>query len=153
MTLRHLIHQDHVQLDMISRTKEGAIFELSDLLAQSGKILDLKEFIQDIKKREVLGSTGIGFGIAIPHAKSSFVIEPAIVFGRSIKGIDFDAMDFMPAHLFFMIAMPEEGVNLHLKALAMLSRHLMHESFRERLMDVLTKEDFFDLIKQMDQEG
>ncbi len=153
MTIHTMISFDAISLDLVSRTKDGVLFELAELLKFDHRISNLALFIEDIKKRESLGSTGIGYGIAIPHAKSSHVLEPCIAFGISIEGIDFESMDEEVAHLFFMIAMPEDGANLHLKALAMLSRHLMHEAFRDKLMKVETKEAFLNLIKQMDQEG
>jgi len=153
MTISTLISIDAISLDLISRTKDGVLFELAELLDSSKCISNLSLFIKDIKQRESLGSTGIGYGIAIPHAKSSHVLKPCIAFGKSLEGIDFESMDEEVANLFFMIAMPLDGANLHLKALAILSRHLMHEDFREKLWLIESKEAFLDLIKHMDQEG
>lgn len=81
-------------------------------------------------------------GIAIPHGKSSAVKEASIVFGRSNKGIDYDSMDGKPAHLFFLIAVPEESSDLHLRALSEISRKLMHNDVREQLFKAETFEDF-----------
>ena len=79
------------------------------------------------------------------------MIEPAIAFGRSPEGIDFDSLDGNPAHLFFMIAVPEDADNLHLQTLARLSRRLMHGSFRNELMKAGTKEDILRALSQMDE--
>lgn len=81
---------------------------------------------KDILKREAESSTGMGEGIAIPHAHDTAVKKPAVMFARSVNGVDYRSMDGQPAHLFFMIAAPEGGDNTHLQALAALSQVLMN---------------------------
>lgn len=149
MHIEDLIKEENVLLDFDADTKEEAIQHLAEALFTHHKIDDLDGFLKDIYERESITSTGIGFGIAIPHAKSSHVIIPSVVFARSVEGIPFDAMDGKDAHLFFMIAMPEDGTNAHLKVLAMLSRKLMHEDFRTSLRDVSSIDEALQLLHTM----
>ncbi len=93
---------------------------------------DKDAFTKDILIREEQSTTGIGDGIAIPHAKSAAVKVPAIAFGRSIAGIDYASLDGQPAHLFFMIAASEGANNDHLEALSRLATFLMDSNFREK---------------------
>jgi fructose-specific phosphotransferase system IIA component len=152
MKIRELINLNLISLDLNAETKDGVIFELADNLHKDYRIENLKEFINEINKREELGSTGIGFGIAIPHAKSKYVMMPSLAFGRSLKGIDYESLDGELASIFFMIAMPENGSNLHLKALSLLSRSLIHEEFRQSLLNAKSKQEVLDILKTIDKE-
>ncbi len=135
-----------INLELKSLTKEQVFKELTEMLLNDQRLTEVKGFIGDLKIRESLGSTGIGLGIAIPHAKSSFVEKPSLVFGRSTNGIEFESLDGEPAKLFFMIAMPETGSNMHLKALALLSRSLIHENFRNRLYKAKPNDDVIKIL-------
>ncbi|MBU1142683.1 MAG: PTS sugar transporter subunit IIA [Firmicutes bacterium] len=137
-------------MDLKSVTKDGVLFELAHSLYLENRVSDTKLFLNDVYEREEIVSTGIGMKIAIPHAKSKHVLIPTVIFGKSEKGIDFNSLDSKPAHLFFMIAMPDESANQHLKVLALLSRKLMHESFRESLMLAKTKEEVLALLYTME---
>lgn len=149
MNISEIINENLICLELMSPTKHSVIFELVQILEQENVITSTKSFLEDVIERENLSSTGIGYGIAIPHAKSRFVKKPALVFGRSEKGIDFQSMDHEKVYLFFMIAMPEEGSNAHLKILAELSRKLMKESFRDALMHANSKKEVLAyLIKE-----
>ena len=150
MKISTLTSTSLINLSLKSLTKEQVFTELTDMLLVDKRVTDAKGFIGDLKIREALGSTGIGLGIAIPHAKSSFVLTPSLVFGRSESGISFDSLDGEPAHLFFLIAMPETGSNMHLKALALLSRNLIHENFRNRLYKAKTNEDVIKILESID---
>lgn len=149
MQIDELIKPEDIVLDFDAQTKDEAMEMLANRLFSNHKIDNLQGFLKDIYERESITSTGIGFGIAIPHAKSSHVLIPTVIFARSVEGIPFDAMDGKDAHLFFMIAMPEDGTNAHLKVLAMLSRKLMHEEFREALFDVHTLDEALHLLHTM----
>lgn len=151
MRITELVNEETISEQLVSRSKHDVLEELALLLTYSGKVKGKDAFLQAIYARENEGSTGIGYGVAIPHGKSSSVIEPAIAFGRSPEGIDFDSLDGNPAHLFFMIAVPEDADNLHLQTLARLSRRLMHGSFRNELMKAGTKEDILRALSQMDE--
>jgi fructose-specific phosphotransferase system IIA component len=149
MVMKELINLSLINLILKAKTKQDAIEELATLLLDQDIVDDFKGFLDDIYAREAIFSTGIGYGIAIPHAKSKHVKKPSVAFARSDEGVWFDAMDSKNANLFFMIAMPEDGTNAHLKVLAMLSRKLMHESFREALLEAKTNEEALALLETM----
>jgi fructose-specific phosphotransferase system IIA component len=149
MNIKELIHLDLINLELKSTTKDEVIHELAGMLAKENHLFHLEGFIEDIYAREAICSTGIGYQIAIPHAKSVHVRVPSVVFGRKDEGIIYDSMDGDVSKLFFMIAMPEEGINSHLKVLAMLSRRLMHEDFRDALKEAKTPKEVLDLIYTM----
>lgn len=142
MTTRDMFSKERVKFNLSAVSKDEVIDELIDILAKDGKITDREEFKKAVLKREEEFSTGIGMGIAIPHGKSSTVREASIVFGKSNKGIDYESMDDMPAHLFFMIAVPEESSDLHLRALSEISRKLMHSEVRQNLLNAKSFEEF-----------
>lgn len=101
MKITELLTKDTVILDLQSTGKPEVIEELIEKLYEAGKITDKEAFKKDILARESQGSTGIGEGIAIPHAKSSAVKVPALVFGRSTSGVEYESLDGQPVHLFF----------------------------------------------------
>ncbi|WP_127836907.1 PTS sugar transporter subunit IIA [Clostridium prolinivorans] len=142
MTTREMFSKERVNFNLKGSNKDEVLNELIDILVADGKVTDKEKFKDAVLKREEEFSTGIGMGIAIPHGKSSAVKEASIVFGRSNKGIDYDSMDGKPAHLFFLIAVPEESSDLHLRALSEISRKLMHNDVREQLFKAETFEDF-----------
>lgn len=150
LTIQELTNLSLIHMDLKSVTKDGVLFELAHSLYLENRVSDTKLFLNDVYEREEIVSTGIGMKIAIPHAKSKHVLIPTVIFGKSEKGIDFNSLDSKPAHLFFMIAMPDESANQHLKVLALLSRKLMHESFRESLMLAKTKEEVLALLYTME---
>src|SRR5690554_1581011 len=152
MEILKIIKKEYMNLDLKAQSKHEVIEELVGQLDKAGVVKDLKLLTNDIKIRESLSTTGIGFKIAIPHAKSKHISEPAIAFGKSKNGIDYDSMDGLDAHLFFLICMPEDGGNLHLKALAKLSRNLIHEDFRDALEKSTTKDEVISILKDIDKE-
>lgn len=150
MVIQDLIQQRYIQLDLKVQTKQEAIESMAHILLKEKAIDDLTGFLKDIYERESIMSTGIGYQIAIPHAKSKHVMIPSVIFARSDEGIPFDAMDGRDAKLLFMIAMPEDGTNAHLKVLAMLSRKLMHQDFRDSLLEATSSEEVLKLLYTMD---
>ncbi len=151
MKISELIDLPLIKLSLEAKSKDQVIKELSNILLDNKRISDLKLFIEDVYEREALGSTGIGFKIAIPHTKSKYVTKPSLVFGKSVNGIEYESLDGDPAELFFLIAMPEVGANTHLQALALLSRNLIHEEFREQLLEAKTKEEVLKILKAIDK--
>jgi len=127
--------------ELVNNTKDSVLTEMVEKLALTDKLSNKEMFHKAVLEREAEYSTGIGMGIAIPHGKSSGVKEASLVFARSKAGVDFDSMDGKPAHLLFMIAVPEAANDDHLKILGTLSRKLMHQSIREALMNATTYED------------
>lgn len=126
MDIRSLLMKDIMITDLKATTKSEVIDEMVHNYYKHGIIDDEDLYKKDIIKREEEGSTGMGDGIAIPHAHDAAVKKPAVQFARSVAGVDYDSMDGQPAHLFFMIAAPEGGDNTHLQALAALSQVLMN---------------------------
>lgn len=126
MDIRSLLMKDIMIMDLKATTKSEVIDEMVHNYYKHGIIDDEDLYKKDIIKREEEGSTGMGDGIAIPHAHDAAVKKPAVQFARSVAGVDYDSMDGQPAHLFFMIAAPEGGDNTHLQALAALSQVLMN---------------------------
>lgn len=148
MNITELLSVNQIKLELTSKTKEDVIKEMVKVLDENGKLLDKDKYIQAVIDREKEFSTGIGMGIAIPHGKSSGVKEPALVFGRSMDGIDYESMDDEPAQLFFLIAVPEESSNEHLKILSQISRKLMHKELRESLMKASSAEEIIALLEK-----
>ncbi|WP_353947754.1 fructose-specific PTS transporter subunit EIIC [Sporolactobacillus sp. Y61] len=129
MKITDLMIERAMVMDMHARTKEEAIDELIASLEKNGRINDRATFKKMILKREAESSTGIGDGIAMPHAKTKAVNEATVVFGRSKEGVDYQALDGKPSYLFFMIAAPEGAADVHLQTLAALSRLLIDQDF------------------------
>lgn len=155
MRITDLMIKEVMIMDLKATTKAEAIDELIASLNKSGRINDPELFKEAIYKREEQSSTGIGGGIAMPHAKTKAVNEPTVVFAKSKAGIDFDSLDGAPAHVFFMIAAPEGAGNTHLRTLAALSKLLIDADFIEQLMNTKTPEEVTALFdaKQQDEEA
>ena len=152
MKITELLSKDTILLHMDGSQKEEAINQLVDVLYKADKIADRSAFKAEIIKREQLSTTGIGDGIAIPHAKTKAVKKAAIAFGKSVSGINYEALDNKPSHLFFMIAAPEGANNTHLDALARLSGMLMKAEVRYQLLTATTAEEIIEIINQYDKE-
>lgn len=152
MKITDLLTVETIVLDIKARTKEEVIDELARKLDQAGVLNDLKAFKEAIFAREAQSTTGVGDGIAIPHAKTAAVKRPAVAFGRSKSGIDYDSLDGKPSRLFFMIAAPTGADNTHLEALARLSSMLMDASFRARIESASTEKELLDMIRQKEAE-
>ncbi|MBY0096747.1 PTS fructose transporter subunit IIABC [Mesobacillus maritimus] len=152
MRITQLLTKDTILLSMNGKDKEEAIDNLVDVLVKAKKIDSREDFKAAILKREDQSTTGVGDGIAIPHAKTKSVKEAAIVFGKSKDGVDYQSLDGQPAHLFFMIAAPEGANNTHLEALSRLSGILMREEVRGKLMAAASENEVIDVINSYDEE-
>lgn len=138
--MKNIIDIDLIDLNLNCVNKEDVIISMANLLDKSGRLKDKEEYIKVVMEREELSSTGIGFGIGIPHGKSSAVRVPSLAFGRISKGIEWQSLDGEPVNIVFLIAVPEESPNEHLKILASLSRRLMDEEFVKKLKETDDKE-------------
>lgn len=136
---------------LASASKEGVLRELVRAIAQVEKQVDENRLMEILLERESLGSTGIGEGVAIPHGKSKEVKRLLASFGRSLAGMDFQAMDGKPTHLFFLLVAPENSAGTHLKALARISRLMKDNVFRKRLMEVNSGEEIYSLFSAEDE--
>jgi PTS system fructose-specific IIC component len=141
-----LINADLIQLNLQANTKQGVLKELIHLLHQQGRVSDPGQFFQDIMDREALGNTGFEDGVALPHAKSDAVIEPAVVIGVSRQGIDYGAEDGQPSKLFFMIASPQGSDNHHIEVLAELSAKLIEAGFIKNFLNAETSQQALELL-------
>ncbi len=120
MKLSKFCDENLVVFDLKATSKDKVIEELVALASASNMIKDYDELLADIKEREDLVTTGVGYGVAFPHAKTRSAKGIVIAFGRSNHGIDFDAMDHKPVKLFFLIAAPEDTIGAHLNVMARL---------------------------------
>jgi PTS system nitrogen regulatory IIA component len=153
MHLTDILRPEMVWTDLSANTKPEIIRELAHLMATNDRTLDENVVGEVLMERERLGSTGIQDGIAIPHGKVPGLERIVIACGRSADGIDFDAHDQKPTHLFFVLLAPEFAAGQHLKALARLSRLLKDSSFREKLMTSGDAKDFFKNIVEEDRKS
>ncbi|MCY9110365.1 fructose-specific PTS transporter subunit EIIC [Bacillus atrophaeus] len=152
MKITELLTKHTIKLNIESKEKENVIDEMVTVLDQAGKLNDRAAYKEAILNRESQSSTGIGEGIAIPHAKTASVINPAIAFGRSKEGVDYESLDAQPAHLIFMIAATEGANNTHLEALSRLSTLLMREEIRKQLLEAETEDAIIDIINAHDKD-
>ncbi|WP_114569818.1 PTS fructose transporter subunit IIABC [Exiguobacterium flavidum] len=151
MKITDLLTRDTIKLDLASTSKAGVIDELVDVLHGAGKLNDRNAYREAILAREAQSTTGLGEGIAIPHAKTAAVKTPSIAFGRS-TGIDYEALDGQPSKLFFMIAAGEKADNAHLETLSKLSVYLMDEDFRKSIYAAETKDSVIAAIERKERE-
>jgi len=150
--ITELLTKHTIKLNIESKEKENVIDEMVTVLDKAGKLNDRQAYKEAILNRESQSSTGIGEGIAIPHAKTASVINPAIAFGRSKDGVDYESLDGQPAHLVFMIAATEGANNTHLEALSRLSTLLMREEIRKQLLEAESEDSIIDIINQHDKD-
>lgn len=147
-----LLTEEVIIGDIASRDKAGVLREFSEVLFSAGKVGSAGAVLDVLTKREALGSTGIGDGIAIPHGKLSGIREIILAFGISRQGVEFDALDGRPSHIFFLLIAPEEAPSEHLKALARISRLLKSSLFREDLVRLSDAKGLLERIVQ-EEEG
>ncbi|MCY8859126.1 PTS fructose transporter subunit IIABC [Bacillus atrophaeus] len=148
--LTDIMSIDLIEPTLSGETRDDIIDEMIQKLSRTGMLHSESGFKQAIMNREQEGTTAIGMNIAIPHGKSDAVKKPSVAFGIKRSGIDWNSLDGSEAKLIFMIAVPKDsGGNQHLKLLQMLSRKLMDDSYRERLLSVQTKEEAYKLLDEI----
>lgn len=147
-----LINEHLINLDLKATRKEEVFTEMARLLASQGKVSDEQAFIKDLWAREELGNTGFEEGVALPHAKSAAVCNPAVAIGISRNGIEYGAEDGKPSHIFFMIASPDGGANHHIEVLAELSGKLIEEGFIAQLLAAKSPADALALLLAKKEE-
>lgn len=146
MKITQLLKLDSIELGVKVSTKEEAIDTLVGLMDRGGRLTDKAGYKEGILAREALGSTAVGEGIAIPHAKVAAVKEPGLAAITVPDGVDYEAFDGSPANLIFMIAAPDGEADTHLEALSKLSTLLMTPGFKDALIGAETKEAFLKVI-------
>ncbi|MCJ7499913.1 PTS sugar transporter subunit IIA [bacterium] len=151
MKLLDYLTENDVLSQLHASTREGIIKEMVAHLKESGKIDDPEELVNILLDREMLGSTGIGHGVAIPHGRLRGLNEILLVFGRSPEGVDFDAHDGGPVNLFFLLVAPEDSAGLHLKTLARISRLVKNPECRKSLLESDDRDTLYHTIEEEDQ--
>lgn len=152
MRIIDLLKKDSISLNASPKSKSEAIDMLVDLQVNGGNISDKDEYKKGIIAREEHGSTAVGEGIAIPHAKNKGVKAPSLAAMTVPDGVDYEALDDEPSNLLFMIAAPEGGGDVHLDVLAKLMTILMDEDFRAKLLAAADKNEFLKIIDDMETE-
>jgi len=151
MNIVDILDRRAVKASLSAKAKPEVLRELLDALVASGGVEgEPSEVLEGLLAREELGSTGIGYGVAIPHCKSESVSRLVAACGRSAEGVAFDALDGKPAHIFFMLVGPKGSAGAHLKALARMSRLLKDASFRGVLAEADTDEALYAAIQSAD---
>lgn len=151
MRIVDLLSKDSIRLNASPKSKAEAIDMLIDLQVKGGNIKDKEEYKKGILAREEKGSTAVGEGIAIPHAKSEAVKAPSLAAMTVPAGVDYEALDDEPSNLLFMIAAPNDG-DVHLEVLSRLMTILMDEDFRQKLLSAKDTDEFLKVIDDMENE-
>lgn len=151
MKILDVLKKESIISNLKSRDKKGILEELVAPIALITEI-NHKDLVRVLMDREKLGSTGIGGGIGIPHGKLKQLETLALGFGLSRKGVDFESMDNLPTHIFFLLVTPENSTGLHLKMLARISKILKHDNFKEKLLNAANGDEIFSIIKEEDDE-
>lgn len=154
MKIIDFLSKDAVKISLDSTAKKQVLEELVDQLVKARKIkkdINIRgRIVKSLIERERAGSTGIGQGIAIPHAKSDKIKNVIIAFGNSMNGVEFNSLDGEPAYVIFLMIAPRKSSGLHLKVLAKISRLLKDKFFRLELKDAKTPEDVIKIIERED---
>ena len=147
MALVDLITKEVVKVPLTSRDKTGVIDELVQLLVDAGKVTNRDEVLDAIHKREAMGSTGLEFGIAVPHAKTVAVKEMTMSIGIAPQGIEFDAMDGKPSTLFFMILAAPDQSGPHIEALAEIAKLSKSKAVLNALIAAASADEVVDIFR------
>ena len=150
MRITEFLSPDAVIADLSARSKPDVLRELSVALNHAHPSLNVDRLVEVLREREKLGSTGIGEGMAIPHGKLPGLGQLVAAFGVCRGGVDFEAIDGKPTHLFFALVAPENSAGLHLKALARISRLFKNPRFRASILEAPTAAAIHALIVQED---
>lgn len=145
-----LINENLIDLNLSATDKKSAILQLARLADKEKRLTDIDAYVHDVLEREKEYTTGIGGGIAIPHAKSQSVKEAVIVFGRFPSGIEWNAADEKPVNMIFLLGVPNENIgNLHLKILSQLARKIVNEDFLAILRSADSKEAIIHCLSEI----
>jgi PTS system nitrogen regulatory IIA component len=151
MKITDMLRREYIIETLRARGKTAVLQEMAAQFQRGPEKFSEREMVEVLLEREKLGSTGIGEGIAIPHGKLNGLEQMIVAFGRSPEGVDFEAMDGRPVHLFFMLMAPENSTGQHLKVLARISRMLKDEAFRRQLMEAASAEQIYRIIADKDE--
>lgn len=150
MQLVDVLKEDLIFLNFEAENKEQAIEKFIEALQKTGAIREPEVLKDAIFEREKLGTTGVGGGIALPHARSSAIKDLTVAFFRSEKGIDFKSIDGQPVNLIFVLLAPVSSGGPYLKLLAKISRLLRSDDFRNALLEAVTPAEIINIIQEND---
>src|SRR5262245_34028213 len=150
MKIVDLIQREMIVPALAAKDKRGILEELAQHIATRSKKIDRAALAKVLIDREMLASTAIGEGVAIPHGKLGAVTEIIACLGRAPGGVDFESMDGQPTYLFFVLVAPETSTGAHLKALARISRVFKDVEFRRRLLGAETAEAMYQIVAEED---
>jgi nitrogen PTS system EIIA component len=150
--LADILRESSVIADIKGVTKREILFEMVETLKNAKLIDDVDSVVDIIMEREKLGSTGIGDGVAIPHGKMKKLDTILCVAGRSIEGVNFDAVDRQPVHIFFLVLAPEDSASMHLKVLSRISKVLRDQSFRKKILKLADAHEIYSNIIEADDK-
>lgn len=155
MNLADILNREQILPDLRAKTRWEAIDELIDLLVKTGKIqAEHRDAIAAVvRKRESSMSTGIGFGIGIPHASTDLIFEVVGAFGRSKTGVNFDALDNQPVSLVMLFLVPQGQFQKHLHTLANIAKLLHNREFRQALEQAPDADVMVKIIKEHSAGG
>lgn len=148
MKISELVNKNLVEVNLKSRTKDSVLIEIVDCLYRNKKIKNKKTILEDLLAREKRGSTGIGDGIAIPHARISELKEVVLLVGLSRHGIDFSSLDDSPVHLVVFFLTPLLESELHLKILSRVAQMLNDKVFVKRILECSSNDELYRILKQ-----
>jgi PTS system nitrogen regulatory IIA component len=150
--LGDILRESCVIADIKGVTKKEILFEMVETLKKAKLIDDTDSVVEIIMERERLGSTGIGDGVAIPHGKMKKLNTILCVAARSKEGVNFDAVDRQPVHIFFLVLAPEDSASMHLKVLSRISKVLRDQSFRKKMLTLADAHDIYTNIIEADDK-
>jgi mannitol/fructose-specific phosphotransferase system IIA component (Ntr-type) len=153
MQISELLRQEHIKVNLESKDKESAIAEVLELLVASGDVTDRDGAYRALLEREAKGTTGIGGGVAVPHAKHASITHLCLALGLSSGGVEFDAIDGQPARIIFLLLAEPNNPGPHVQALAQVARFCQTPGFCGRLRDCRSQKEVLDLVLEIDEAG
>ena len=152
MKIDDILKKDSIIANLAGTNKEEVLREITDFLQKLSLIKDKETLFNTLMERERLGSTGIGENVAIPHGKSDELFKIVTVFGRSLKGVDFESLDQKPVYFVYMVIAPSNSTGQHLKALARISRLFKNQDLREGILKLQDANQIYSLLLEADSK-
>lgn len=152
MKLRRILPLTCVTADVKTASKDSVLSELVDLLAKTHHELNQHNAIEVLTKREQLGSTNIGEGVAVPHGTVASISQLMAGFGRSVQGVPFGGLDGKPTHFFFVLLAPEHAMGLHLSILARIANLFRNTTFKESLLSAHSASELYERMMEEDEK-
>jgi len=152
MRIDDILKKDSIIADLVGTNKEEVLREVTDFLQSQGLIKNKESLLNTLIEREKLGSTGIGENVAIPHGKSDELSKIITVFARSLKGVDFEALDQKPVHFVCMVIAPSNSTGQHLKTLARISRIFKSQNLRDGILKLQNADQIYSLLLEEDSK-